>query len=43
MSRANPLLTAVFELSGDYMNAVQLHVYAADVLVRNGVDGDGFR
>jgi hypothetical protein len=22
---------------------VQVHVYAADVLVRHGVDGDGFR
>jgi hypothetical protein len=30
-------------LSGYCVNAVQLHVYAADVLVRRGVDGDDFR
>jgi len=28
---------------GYYINAVRLHVYAADVLVRCGVDRDGFR
>jgi len=34
----------LLELSGYYVNAVQLHVNAADVLViRHGVDGDGFR
>jgi hypothetical protein len=31
------------ELSGYWMNAVRLHVNAADVLVGVGVDGDGFR
>jgi hypothetical protein len=38
-----PLSLLFLELSGYYMNAVQLHVYAADVLVRCGVDGEGFR
>jgi hypothetical protein len=33
----------LFELSGYYLNAVQLHVYAADVLVRCGIDREGFR
>jgi hypothetical protein len=32
-----------FEFSGYCVNAVQLHVYAADVLVRRGVDREGFR
>jgi hypothetical protein len=32
-----------FELSGYYVNAVQLHVHAADVLVRCGVHREGFR
>jgi hypothetical protein len=31
------------ELSGYEVNAVRLHVYAADVLVRCGVDRDDFR
>jgi len=31
------------ELSGYCINAVRLHVYAADVLVRCGVDRDDFR
>ena len=31
------------ELSSYYVNTVQLHVNAADVLVRSGIDGDGFR
>jgi len=31
------------ELTGYCVNAVQLHVYAADVLVRYGVDRDDFR
>jgi len=33
----------LFELSGYHVNAVQLHVYAADALIRHGVDRDGFR
>jgi hypothetical protein len=32
-----------FEFSGYYLNAVQLHVNAADVLVRRGVHREGFR
>ena len=31
------------ELSGYCVNAVRLHVYAADALVRLGVDKDDFR
>jgi hypothetical protein len=31
------------EISGYYVNVVWLHVYAADVLVRLGVDRDDFR
>jgi hypothetical protein len=31
------------ELSGYYVNIVQLHVNAADVLVRRGIDRDGSR
>ena len=31
------------ELSDYGVNAVRLHVYAADALVRPGVDGDDFR
>ena len=31
------------ELSGYCVNAVRLHVYAADALVRRGVDRDGSR
>ena len=31
------------ELNGYCVYAVRLHVYAADVLVRLGVDRDGFR
>jgi hypothetical protein len=31
------------ELIGYYVKAVQLHVYAADALVRHGGDGDDFR
>ena len=38
-----PLSLLFLELSGYYVNAVQLHVNAADVLVRCGVDRDGFR
>jgi hypothetical protein len=33
----------IFELSDDDVNAVQLHVSAADVLVRCGIDREGFR
>jgi len=47
VSAAGPMqitLSLLFlELGGYCVNAVQLHVYAADVLVRRGVDGDGFR
>ena len=38
-----PLLLLLFEFSGYCVNAVKLHVYAADALVRRGVGGDGFR
>jgi len=38
-----PLSLLFLELSGYCVNAVQLHVNAADVLVRRGVDRDGFR
>ncbi len=38
-----PLSLILFELSGYYVNAVQLHVHAADVLVRRGVHREGSR
>ena len=38
-----PLLLLFLELGGYYVNAVQLHVNAADVLVRRGIDREGFR
>ena len=38
-----PLSLLFLELSSHYVNAVRLHVYAADVLVRRGVDRDDFR
>ena len=38
-----PLSLLFLELSGYCINAVRLHVYAADVLVRCGVDRDDFR
>ena len=38
-----PLSLLFFELSDHCVNTVQLHVNAADVLVRSGIDGDGFR
>ena len=38
-----PLLLPFLELGGYYVNAVQLHVHAADVLVRCGIHRDGFR
>ena len=31
------------ELSGYCVNAIQLHVNAADVLVTRGIDGDGLQ
>ena len=47
VSAANPTQTSLsllfLELSGYCINAVRLHVYAADVLVRCGVDRDDFR
>jgi hypothetical protein len=38
-----PLLLLFLELSGYYVNAVQLHVHAADVLVRCGIHREGSR
>jgi len=38
-----PLSLLFLELSGYDMNAIQLHVNAADVLVRPGIDRDGSR
>jgi hypothetical protein len=38
-----PFSLLFFEFSGYCVSAVRLHVYAADVLVRRGVDRDGFR
>jgi hypothetical protein len=38
-----PLSLLFLDLSGYDVSAVQLHVNAADVLVRRGVDRDGFR
>ena len=47
VSAAEPghiLLSLLFlELIGDCVNAIRLHVYAADVLVRYGVDREGSR
>jgi hypothetical protein len=39
----SPLSLLFLELSGYCLNVVQRHVYAADVLVRCGVDRDAFR
>ena len=39
----SPLSLLFLELSGYCLNVVQRHVYAADVLVRCGVDRDDFR
>ena len=39
----SPLSLLFLELSGYCVNAVRLHVYAADVLVRLGVDRDDSR
>jgi hypothetical protein len=38
-----PLSLLFLELRGYCVKTVQLHVNAADVLVRRGIDGDGFR
>ena len=38
-----PLSLLFLELNGYYVNAVQLHVNAADVLVRRCIDRDGSR
>jgi hypothetical protein len=38
-----PLSLLILELSGYFVNTVQLHVNAADVLVRLGIDRDGSR
>ena len=38
-----PFSLLFLELSGYCVNAARLHVYAADVLVRCDVDGDGSR
>jgi hypothetical protein len=40
---ASPLSLLFLELIGHCMNAARLHVNAADVLVRRGVDRDGSR
>jgi hypothetical protein len=38
-----PFSLLFFEFSGYCVSVVRLHVYAADVLVRHGVDREGFR
>ena len=38
-----PLSLLFLEISGYCVDVVRLHVYAADVLVRCGVDRDDFR
>ncbi len=38
-----PLSLLFLELSSYCVNAVQLHVHAADVLVRRGIHREGFR
>ena len=38
-----PLSLLFLELCGYYVNAVQLHVHAAYVLVRCGIHREGFR
>jgi hypothetical protein len=42
-ARAYPLVAAVFRTNGYSVNAVQLHVNAADLLVRRGMDRDDSR
>ena len=39
----NPFSLLFLEPSRYFVNAVKLHVTAADVLVKRGVDGEGFR
>jgi hypothetical protein len=39
----SPLSLPFLELIGYCLNVVQRHVYAADVLVRCGIDRDDFR
>jgi hypothetical protein len=41
--RAYPLVAAVFRTNGYCVSAVRLHVNAADLLVRRGMDSDGSR
>jgi hypothetical protein len=47
VSAAEPVRIAfslmLFELSSYYLDPVRLHVNAADVLVRRGIHGEGFR
>jgi hypothetical protein len=47
VSAADPVQAALslmlFELSGCYLSTVQLHVNAADVLVRRGIHRERFR
>jgi hypothetical protein len=38
-----PLSVLLLELTRYHVDAMRLHVYAADVLVRRGVDRQGFR
>ena len=38
-----PLSLLFLELSGYYVNTVQLHVHAAEVVVRCGIHREGFR
>ena len=38
-----PLSLMLFELSGHYVDVVQVHVHAADVLVRRGIHREGSR
>jgi hypothetical protein len=40
---ADFLGAAVLELTGYHVNVVRLNLYAADVLVKHGVDRDDFR
>jgi hypothetical protein len=40
---SRPRYVSNHSVSGYCVNIVQLHVNAADVLVRSGIDGDGFR
>ncbi len=42
-ARADCLIAAILELNGYFVNALQLHVNAADLLVRRGMARDGSR